>query len=111
MGIAQLFDAGKALFVGVGLLATAGLTGCQSDMNGQVMPSAHASRGDIRYYPSGPEFKLSNEAAAMEAYRRKSSMPSLDQQSQQSSAGKPACNCASCSHGQTAAGAETTQTP
>ena len=38
------------------------LTGCQVDVGGQTLPSA--------YYPSGPEFKLSKEAAALKAYKK-----------------------------------------
>ena len=44
-------------------------TGCQIDVAGQTLPSAHYRSDDIQYFPKGPEFKLTNEAAAMRAYR------------------------------------------
>ena len=55
------------------LLATAGLgglslTGCQVDVGGQTLPSAYYLQDDIQYFPAGPEFKLSKEAAALKAY-------------------------------------------
>lgn len=97
MEIAQLFGSGKSLALSLGLLATAGMTGCQSDANGKAMPSAYSSHDDIQYYPPGPEFKLSKEAAALEAYRRESGMQPMDPQASQGS--KSACSCASCSRG------------
>jgi hypothetical protein len=53
-------------------LALAGLasTGCQVDVGGQTLPSAYYLQDDIQYFPAGPEFKLSKEAAAQKAYRR-----------------------------------------
>lgn len=56
-----------------GLLATVGLSGCQVSIGGQTLPSPYYQQDDVQYFPAGPEFKLSNEAAAMEAYeaRRK----------------------------------------
>lgn len=44
------------------------LTGCQVDVGGQTLPSAYYLQDDIRYFPAGPEFKLSKEAAALKAY-------------------------------------------
>ena len=43
-------------------------TGCQVDVAGQTLPSPYYMSDDVQYFPAGPEFKLSNEAAAMEAY-------------------------------------------
>jgi len=43
-------------------------TGCQIDVAGQTLPSPYYMSDDIHYAPAGPEFKLSNEAAAMKAY-------------------------------------------
>ena len=43
-------------------------TGCQIDIAGQTLPSPYYIHDDIQYAPAGPEFKLSNEAAAMKAY-------------------------------------------
>ncbi len=44
-------------------------TGCQVDVAGQTLPSPYYHYDDIQIYPSGPEFKLQNEADAMKAYR------------------------------------------
>ena len=44
-------------------------TGCQIDVAGQTLPSGYYMDDDIHYAPAGPEFKLSNEAAAMKAYQ------------------------------------------
>jgi hypothetical protein len=65
----------KHLLAGFGLLATAGLTGCQVDVGGQTLPSAHWQKDDVQYFAPGPEFKLSNEAAAMNAYKRDQGLP------------------------------------
>ena len=46
------------------------LTGCQVDVGGQTLPSAYYLQDDIQYFPAGPEFKLSKEAAAQKAYRK-----------------------------------------
>ena len=54
-----------------GMLALASLasTGCQVDVAGQTLPSPYYISDDVQYFPAGPEFKLSNEAAAMKAYQ------------------------------------------
>ena len=49
-------------------LMAIGLTGCQVDVGGQTLPSAYYLQDDIQYFPAGPEFKLSKEAAALKAY-------------------------------------------
>jgi hypothetical protein len=46
------------------------LTGCQVDVGGQTLPSAYYLQDDIQYFPAGPEFKLSREAAALKAYKK-----------------------------------------
>ena len=51
-------------------VAIPGLTGCQVDVGGQTLPSAYYLKDDIQYFPAGPEFKLSREAAAQKAYRK-----------------------------------------
>ncbi|MCA9186597.1 MAG: hypothetical protein KDA99_13305 [Planctomycetales bacterium] len=48
--------------------ASLGTTGCQVDIGGQTLPSAYYIYDDLQYFPAGPEFPLSNEAAAMKAY-------------------------------------------
>jgi len=61
-----------AISMGLFLLAAAGvsLTGCQVDVGGQTLPSAYYLQDDIQYFPAGPEFKLSKEAAALKAYKK-----------------------------------------
>jgi hypothetical protein len=59
----------RALLV-VAAGAAAGLTGCQVDVGGQTLPSAYYLQDDIQYFPAGPEFKLSKEAAAQKAYKK-----------------------------------------
>ena len=44
-------------------------TGCQIVENGQTLPSPYYLYDDVQYFPPGPEFILSNEAAAQKAYR------------------------------------------
>ncbi len=44
-------------------------TGCQSTINGQTLPSPYYLQDDVQYFPSGPEFKLPREAAALRAAR------------------------------------------
>ena len=51
-------------------VTAAGLTGCQVDVAGQTLPSAYYLQDDIQYFPAGPEFKLSKEAAAQKAYKK-----------------------------------------
>ena len=46
------------------------LTGCQVDVGGQTLPSAYYLQDDIQYFPSGPEFKLAKDAAALKAYSK-----------------------------------------
>ena len=57
-----------SLVGGLGLMAAAGAAGCQSDIGGQTLPSPYWQTDDVQYFPAGPEFKLSREAAAMKAY-------------------------------------------
>jgi hypothetical protein len=44
-----------------------GATGCQVSLNGQTLPSPYYLQDDVQYFPSGPEFKLPREAAALKA--------------------------------------------
>ena len=44
-----------------------GATGCQVSLNGQTLPSPYYLEDDVQYFPAGPEFKLSREAAALRA--------------------------------------------
>jgi len=52
--------------LGLGMAAALSMTGCQVDVGGQTLPSPYYMADDIQYFPAGPEFKLSREAAAME---------------------------------------------
>jgi hypothetical protein len=66
----------RGLAIGPRILAAAcavggfALTGCQVDVGGQTLPSAYYLQDDIQYFPAGPEFKLSKEAAAQKAYKK-----------------------------------------
>jgi hypothetical protein len=44
-------------------------TGCQVEMAGVTLPSPWYLTDDMQYYTPGPEFKLANEAAAMQEER------------------------------------------
>ena len=56
-----------AIALGLGLFVTVGMTGCQVDVGGQTLPSPYYLSDDVQYFPAGPQFKLSREAAAMRA--------------------------------------------
>lgn len=62
----SLRNAACVLGLGFAVLSS---TGCQGVYNGQTLPSPWYIGDDIQYFPPGPEFKLSREAAAMKAYR------------------------------------------
>ena len=64
------FPIGSRLAVGILALAGISMTGCQVDVGGQTLPSAYYLQDDIQYFPAGPEFKLSKEAAALKAYKK-----------------------------------------
>jgi hypothetical protein len=55
------------LFLGMTLIATLGLTGCQVEAGGQTIPSPYYMTDDVQYFPHGAEFKLAQEAAALKA--------------------------------------------
>ncbi len=58
------------LFMGLLLMAACtASTGCQVDIAGQTLPSPYHLKDDVQYYAPGPEFKLSNEAAALAEQR------------------------------------------
>jgi hypothetical protein len=60
----------RMLLLATGLLAGIGLTGCQTDVGGQSLPSPYYMSDDVQYFPPGNEFKLTREAAAMKAYNQ-----------------------------------------
>lgn len=45
------------------------LTGCQTSIGGQTLPSATYLDDDVQYFPAGPEFKLTNQVEATEKYQ------------------------------------------
>jgi hypothetical protein len=45
------------------------LTGCQTNIAGQTLPSAYFLRDDVQFYPAGPETKLINQIQALEEYK------------------------------------------
>ncbi len=51
------------------LLAAAGLTGCQTTVGGQTLPSAYYLRDDVQFFPAGPEFILTKQVEALDEYR------------------------------------------
>ncbi len=62
-----------ALALAAGLILVSA-TGCQVSTNGQTLPSPYYLQDDIQYFPSGPEFKLPIEAAALRAARAEEKM-------------------------------------
>ena len=56
------------------LSAALGVTGCQVDIGGQMLPSPTYMSDDVQYFAPGPEFKLANEAAAMKAAREEDAL-------------------------------------
>ena len=61
---------GLRLFAAASAVGGIAMTGCQVDVGGQTLPSAYYLQDDIQYFPAGPEFKLSKEAAAQKAYKK-----------------------------------------
>lgn len=55
------------------LASSALLTGCQTTIGGQTLPSPDYLTDDVQYFPAGPEFKLTNqvEAARRQAAEKK----------------------------------------
>ena len=68
--LTTLLRRGLSLLLPVVLVVSLSLTGCQVDVGGQTLPSAYYLQDDIQYFPAGPEFKLSKEAAALKAYKK-----------------------------------------
>lgn len=59
----------QALGLLAGCLLMGSLTGCQTTVGGQTLPSPDYLRDDIQYFPAGPEFLLPNTVRAMEEYK------------------------------------------
>jgi len=60
---------GSYALAGVLLTACFGLTGCMAEYNGQNLPTPYYQNAQIQYFPAGPEFKLTREAAMQKEYR------------------------------------------
>lgn len=78
MSIRQKILGSSGAWLGCALLGIA-VTGCQSTIGGQTLPSAHFLLDDIQYYPAGPEFRLTRQAEAMEQYKLRESGVSQDE--------------------------------
>lgn len=51
------------------IASSALLTGCQTSIGGQTLPSATYLDDDVQYFVAGPEFKLSNQVEAARKYK------------------------------------------
>lgn len=58
------FRAGQLLALSALLASTAVLTGCQTTIGGQTLPSPDYLTDDVQYFPAGPEFRLTNQVEA-----------------------------------------------
>ncbi|MFM8736042.1 MAG: hypothetical protein ACKOC8_12730 [Pirellulales bacterium] len=87
--IPQLAVMSRAVLA-AGSIASLAFTGCQVDVGGQTLPSAYYLQDDIQYFPAGPEFKLSKEAAAQKAYKKEIGADGCG--------GNCGGGCASCGH-------------
>jgi hypothetical protein len=87
------FASTKVLLAGLCLMATCCCTGCQTAPAGNPLPSPNYLDGQVQYFPTGPKFKLTQEAAAMKAYSEQQAGHSLaDQQIHQASGTIPSMN-------------------
>jgi hypothetical protein len=64
----QFFGRAGLALAAAGLLSLA-VTGCQTSVGGQTLPSAYYLYDDVQYFPAGPEFLLPNAERAHEEYR------------------------------------------
>ena len=67
MTLQQLRKLGTAILVGCGLVSS--MTGCQTTVGGQTLPSPHFLKDDVQYFPAGQEFLLTNKVQAIEQYK------------------------------------------
>ncbi|MFM7835599.1 MAG: hypothetical protein ACKPJD_27705, partial [Planctomycetaceae bacterium] len=58
------FRAGQLLTLTALLASTVLLTGCQTTIGGQTLPSPDYLTDDVQFYPAGPEFRLTNQVEA-----------------------------------------------
>ncbi len=61
------------MLCGATIVGAFSLSGCQVSVGGQTLPSPYFLGDDIQYFPKGPEFKLSREAAALKEARAENS--------------------------------------
>lgn len=87
---AARFGLAPRILLAAGAAASLSMTGCQVDVGGQTLPSAYYLQDDIQYFPAGPEFKLSKEAAAQKAYKKEIGADGCG--------GNCGGGCASCGH-------------
>lgn len=57
-------------------MAAVSTTGCQVDVGGQTLPSPYYLDDDVQYFPSGPEQRLSREAAAQKSFKAEQELES-----------------------------------
>jgi hypothetical protein len=67
MNRSQNYSTMSIVVVGCVITSLISATGCQVALNGQTLPSPYYLQDDVQYFPSGPEFKLPREAAALRA--------------------------------------------
>ena len=72
----------RGLVCGLGLAACIAATGCQIQSGGQTIPSPYYTQQPIQYFPPGPEFKLSGEAAQMKLYNEQTAQQAQAAQQQ-----------------------------
>ena len=70
MNASQLQNWSFAALLSFGLLASC-LTGCQTNIGGQTLPSAYFLKDDVQYYPAGPEDRLANQRRVLEEYKQR----------------------------------------
>lgn len=59
---------GFILAVAAAIACSICLTGCQTTIGGQTLPSPNYLTDDVQYHPAGPEFPLANKVAAQRKY-------------------------------------------
>jgi hypothetical protein len=57
----------RTTLAGLGLAVSLAAAGCQVHVAGKTLPSPYYLSDDLQYFAPGQEFKLANEAAAMQA--------------------------------------------
>ncbi|MCH2202268.1 MAG: hypothetical protein MK102_09880 [Fuerstiella sp.] len=59
---------GLVLSAIIAIASSVCLTGCQTTIGGQTLPSPNYLEDDVQYFPAGPEFPLTNKVAAQRKY-------------------------------------------